>query len=367
MGWPRAMRANGHLMLNGEKMSKSTGNSLTLRQAVEKFGADATRLALADSGDSLDDANFEELTANASILRLRTLLDWCEESLANQAQLRTGSKDLIWDRIFDAEMDVAISETYKHYANMDYKEALKTGLYTFLISRDNYRDATSAEGGMHVDLVRRFVRVQALLITPIAPHVAEHMWTQLLGESSSIQKARWPELSAPLDRVLLDASAFIHGTIKSVRDSRANFEKRKAKGKGAAMSFDPSKPSGVKLYVARQFPQWQEEVVQVVKDSTSAEGAIDDAKVRQALAKSGLIKDKKTMPFFQQFKRKVADLGAEMAYNRTSPFDETQVLGEAMPYMRKTLKMDTIDIVAVEQADASSAGYDKAIVEAAEP
>ena len=33
--WPRGMRANGHLMLNGAKMSKSTGNSLSLRQAVE--------------------------------------------------------------------------------------------------------------------------------------------------------------------------------------------------------------------------------------------------------------------------------------------------------------------------------------------
>lgn len=27
---PRAMRANGHIFLNGEKMSKSTGNFLTL-------------------------------------------------------------------------------------------------------------------------------------------------------------------------------------------------------------------------------------------------------------------------------------------------------------------------------------------------
>jgi leucyl-tRNA synthetase len=29
-------------MLNGSKMSKSTGNFLTLRQAIDKFGADAS-------------------------------------------------------------------------------------------------------------------------------------------------------------------------------------------------------------------------------------------------------------------------------------------------------------------------------------
>lgn len=41
--WPRSFRVNGHLMLNGQKMSKSTGNFLTLRQAIDKFGADASK------------------------------------------------------------------------------------------------------------------------------------------------------------------------------------------------------------------------------------------------------------------------------------------------------------------------------------
>jgi leucyl-tRNA synthetase len=79
--WPLSMRTNGHLTLNGKKMSKSTGNSLTLREGIEKFGADATRLSLADAGDSVEDANFDEKTANASILRVHTLLQWCEVSM----------------------------------------------------------------------------------------------------------------------------------------------------------------------------------------------------------------------------------------------------------------------------------------------
>lgn len=76
--WPLSMRANGHLLLNGEKMSKSTGNSLTLKDSLLKFGADATRVTLADGGDSIEDANFEEATANAAILRLRTLIEWSD-------------------------------------------------------------------------------------------------------------------------------------------------------------------------------------------------------------------------------------------------------------------------------------------------
>lgn len=46
-------------------MSKSEGNFLTLSEAIEKFSADGMRFCLADSGDSVEDANFVESTADA--------------------------------------------------------------------------------------------------------------------------------------------------------------------------------------------------------------------------------------------------------------------------------------------------------------
>jgi hypothetical protein len=36
------------------------------------------QLSLADAGDGLEDANFDEKTADANILRLHTLITWCE-------------------------------------------------------------------------------------------------------------------------------------------------------------------------------------------------------------------------------------------------------------------------------------------------
>lgn len=112
--WPRAVRANGHLLLNGEKMSKSTGNFLTLKDAVDKYGADATRIAFADAGDGIEDANFEETVANSSILRLFTLKEWIEEVVKDQS-LRTGPADAFWDKLFENEMNVLVRETIKHY------------------------------------------------------------------------------------------------------------------------------------------------------------------------------------------------------------------------------------------------------------
>jgi leucyl-tRNA synthetase len=73
---PRSIFCNGFMILNGEKMSKSTGNFLTVRDCIEQFGVDATRITLADAGDGLDDANFETDVANASILKLFTFEKW---------------------------------------------------------------------------------------------------------------------------------------------------------------------------------------------------------------------------------------------------------------------------------------------------
>lgn len=86
--WPKGIRANGHLLLNSSKMSKSEGNFLTLTEAVKKFSADGMRLCLADAGDSVEDANFVENMADAGILRLYTFIEWVKEILASKDTLR---------------------------------------------------------------------------------------------------------------------------------------------------------------------------------------------------------------------------------------------------------------------------------------
>ena len=61
-------------------MSKSTGNFLTMSEAVERFSADGTRLALADAGDTLEDANFMFEMADAGLLRLHSQIEWVKVS-----------------------------------------------------------------------------------------------------------------------------------------------------------------------------------------------------------------------------------------------------------------------------------------------
>lgn len=122
-------------------MSKSTGNFLTLRQTVEKFGADAARIAIADAGDAIEDANFEETVANKTVLKLFELKKWLQEmkedvvlvdSTNNDAQKcdsshvknmdlvqRTGAFNL-WDKLFENELTVLVRETDAHYSKYAY-------------------------------------------------------------------------------------------------------------------------------------------------------------------------------------------------------------------------------------------------------
>ena len=85
---------------------------MTLEQIIEKFGADASRIAMADAGDTVEDANFDEANANAAILRLTTLKDWCEEEVKNQDKLRIGDYDSFFDAAFENEMNDLIEKTF---------------------------------------------------------------------------------------------------------------------------------------------------------------------------------------------------------------------------------------------------------------
>ena len=82
-------------------MSKSEGNFLTLSEAVKKFSADGMRLCLADSGDSVEDANFVETMANAGILRLYTFIEWVKEVMGSRKTFREGPSNSFHDEVFE--------------------------------------------------------------------------------------------------------------------------------------------------------------------------------------------------------------------------------------------------------------------------
>uniref|UniRef100_A0AAQ5Y377 Leucine--tRNA ligase, cytoplasmic n=1 Tax=Amphiprion ocellaris TaxID=80972 RepID=A0AAQ5Y377_AMPOC len=272
--WPQAVRANGHLLLNSEKMSKSTGNFLTLTQAIDKFSADGMRLALADAGDTVEDANFVETMADAGILRLYTWVEWVKEMIANQKNLRTGPADTFNDRVFASEMNAGIMKTEQHYEKMMYKEALKSGFFEFQAAKDKYREL--AIEGMHRDLVFQFIERQTLLLAPICPHLCEYTWG-LLGKTGSLMKASWP-VAGPVDEILIRSSQYLMETAHDLRLRLKAYMLPPKNKKGD--SKPPAKPSHCTIYVAKTYPPWQHSALSLLgKHYKSNNGVLPDNKV----------------------------------------------------------------------------------------
>jgi leucyl-tRNA synthetase len=154
---------------------------------------------------------------------------------------------------------------------------------------------------MHVDLVKYWIEIAALLATPIAPHFTEHLWSTVLGRPQSIQFALWPTPASPVDTAAIEAGNYMRGTIKTIRDAELSLIKKLSRGKSSP--YDPKKPKAVRVYVASRFPEWQNACIEAVKEAYDGETQkVDDTKVRELLQLKGLLKDKRAMPFIQLFK-----------------------------------------------------------------
>ncbi|KAJ2767265.1 cytosolic leucyl tRNA synthetase, partial [Coemansia nantahalensis] len=76
----------------------------------------------------------------------------------------------------------------------------------------------------------------------------------------------------------------------------------------------------------------------------------------------GMLKNKKVMPFAQEIKKRVALIGPQ-AFDRAVQFQETEILCEILPYLKRSLEYSVINIV--DLAGAGDLG--EAQARAAEP
>lgn len=254
--WPRGFFTNGHVLVDGAKMSKSKGNFLTLKDCSAEFGADATRFACADAGDGMDDANFALDTCNMAILRLTTEEEWIKSILEDQASLRTGELNFN-DKVFVHQMNNLLDETAKFYERLQWREGLHKGFFEYQIARDSYRDiCIRSEVPMHRDVINKFIETQIIALSPITPHFCESMWT-LIGKPGFVAVASWPK-TEEVDHSLLRAGDFLNKTTRSFREALAKSTQKK-KGKNAPPPAPA--PTHAQVYLSKEFPEWQQKVL----------------------------------------------------------------------------------------------------------
>ncbi|CAD6237682.1 GSCOCG00008299001-RA-CDS [Cotesia congregata] len=346
--WPRGIRANGHLMLNSAKMSKSEGNFLTLTEAVEKFSADGMRLCLADSGDSVEDANFVESMADAGILRLYTFIEWVKEVVETENTFRKGKPVTFNDKVFLSEMNLKIQETKENYEKMLYKEALRTGFFELQTARDKYIQLSALEG-VNWGLIMDYIDLQTILLAPICPHVCEHVRSVINKES--VLKARWPEVGN-IDNILIKSSQYLMDAAHSFRILLKNYSVKKT-GKGKMEKTEGEKPDRGIIWVAKTFPPWQSMVLTTMKELYCKNNNLlpDNKVISVELGKRNELKKymKRVMPFVQTTREKMQTVGIN-ALNLTLEFDEVSVLKGSKEYLKSTLDLEDIEIQYTDNA-----------------
>lgn len=85
-------------------------------------------------------------------------------------------------------MSLKIQETNDNYSKMLYKEALRTGFFELQAARDKYLQLSILDG-INWNLIIKYIELQIIMLSPICPHVSEHVWT-LIGKVSIIKIMR---------------------------------------------------------------------------------------------------------------------------------------------------------------------------------
>lgn len=338
---------------------------------MDEYGADAVRIALADAGDGLDDANFEEATANAAVLRLTRELAWASETVAaaDAGQLRAGEPGFA-DRAFGADMDAAVAAAAAGYEATSFRSALKAAYFDLHNARDAYR-ALAGDAGMHAQTATRFVDLSARLLAPIAPHWAEHVWGALLRRPGSVLTSGWPDAAAP-DEALRAASSYLAGSIVEWRKAIAKAVATK-KGRPAT---ERMRCAALDVYVAPRFSGWRVACLAALagafspQDNTFAPDA-DYVAALRAGPLAHLADDKAVaklaMPFVR-YKQEEARAGGGLAVLQPSlPFDEAALLAENMHHVARALGLDHFRVHVLSDAKAVAAAPEAAKADAATP
>lgn len=309
--WPRGIGVNGWVMVDGQKMSKSLGNFITLREALDAYGASAVRLALANAGEGLDDANFEkDFAAQAPRLLKRWLA-----ALREAPPTRSDARDA--DASFRSALAKLLLEAREAMERAEFRRALKLALFDLPKAWQWY--LRRAGGSARRDLWERYRSAAIRLLVPFVPHVAEEAWEQAGGKGFAID-AGFPEASPEeVDAAAERREAFLRAVLEDAREI--------LKVTGIA-------PTRIVLYTA---PPWKRELLLVAAEIARGGGLDVGALIKAAAARAALKPHAKEIPKLAQ--GIVKDLGSLAAeeLELLARLDEQAALEGAQAFLAQEL------------------------------
>jgi leucyl-tRNA synthetase len=184
--WPKAMGVNGMLMIEGKQMHKSKGNFVTMKNAVDKYGADATRCALLLGAEGMDDPDWRSDNAADIQSKLESLHHVALDIIG---KAHGGEKGHL-EKWLLSKMQQRIGEVTRNLDELKTRTSLEIALFEVW---NNFRWYARRKGETQTEEVKEALEVWLRLLAPFAPHICEELWSAA-GKQNFISLADWPKV-----------------------------------------------------------------------------------------------------------------------------------------------------------------------------
>ncbi|MCK4952660.1 leucine--tRNA ligase [Candidatus Bathyarchaeota archaeon] len=182
--WPRGISVNGMVMIEGAKMSKSKGNFVTLKNAINQHGADATRLTSILGAQGMDDPDWREKNASSTNVKLQSFHNFLNQLTKNSGRKEITSLDL-W--LLNA-IQKRIHQVTEALETLKTRTAAEVGFFEIWNDIRWYLRRVRKPNQI---VLNQVVNIWIRLLTPFIPYTCEEFW-YLMGNRDFISTTDWP-------------------------------------------------------------------------------------------------------------------------------------------------------------------------------
>ncbi|MBI2134067.1 leucine--tRNA ligase [Candidatus Woesearchaeota archaeon] len=317
--WPQAFAINGRIMVNNEKMSKSKGNFFTMRELYTKHGPDIVRLAAANAGEGVDDANYDMEFLETAKRKLSE-----HHSFINRSYGKGRKEELVIDRWLESKINENIKKATESMDNMMFKSGI---FHCFLEMQRNMKwYIKRTNGSPNERIVKLYCESTVTMLAPFSPHFSEECW-ELMGKKGFVSNSPWPNANADSIKPELDQGEELVSGILS--DIRAVIKLTKIE-----------KPKEIKIIISQS---WKYELFgQIRKIMESGK----EPKIKEILADMKFIQHAQEI---QKFLPKMIS-SRKLPEAAISKEHEKKSLDEALSFMENELNSP----IRIEDADSST-------------
>jgi len=191
--WPRQIVTNGHVLMEGAKMSKSFGNIIPLLEGLAKFGADPIRLGVLATAELLQDADFSPSVAKSMRDRLEHLYKFVAYFIETQPKRETTAKLSVIDKWMLSRLQEHIKKATEAMEKLAVRKVIHNVIYELNNDFEWYQRRISGrrEKGAKAYVTNRILDAQIRMLAPIAPHICEELW-EMMNHKDFVSLASWP-------------------------------------------------------------------------------------------------------------------------------------------------------------------------------